>query len=397
MRIATLSLYTVSLLSLSFLIQPTLAHADSSNLKEKSHKRLSFSCNYQRPTCEKGSHIAITGKNEKGCYVLECQANRSAQEKQEDIAKKREKLQKAIERRGGIKKAAKDKREERRKKIAESVRKKIDERRSREKDEPRNVGGGSGNPDVGEKIATIGSPNLGTGPTPTLKRPSDRNVGGGSGNPDISLKDTVSGSKKKVKDVAMGAGGGVIFYEDGTKENFKNPPLVPETIDLGNKLVKPIYRHPDGTVSHEPNKDTKKAVRKRRGERVFIDEGGLVAPVKPVLATDHDPTFAKGEKDKESRERRPEAVKKKFEDRKEHSVTSKKRRDYEEFKKRAGEKIKEFHSKVKERGYKSFEKRKLNSKEFREKTSQRNTILKPTAALLKPAIEKKEISPKPIE
>jgi hypothetical protein len=94
-----LSFFTVAIISLcfstsivaaeSFYIPPEEPKQDES---ERFYKR----CNYQVPSCSEGSHISVSVKDKRGCYIIECKANESREQISEA---RRDRLKQAIEKR----------------------------------------------------------------------------------------------------------------------------------------------------------------------------------------------------------------------------------------------------------------------------------------------------------
>jgi hypothetical protein len=89
--------FTMALFSICFLTSSAMAVSPKwiGVPKEKTQKTFKR-CSYERPSCEAGSHISMSGKDEKGCYIIECKANESREQISEA---RRDRLKQAIEKR----------------------------------------------------------------------------------------------------------------------------------------------------------------------------------------------------------------------------------------------------------------------------------------------------------
>lgn len=99
MRNRFLSFFTVAITSLCFSTSIVVAESiyiPPEEPKQDEAERFYKRCNYQVPSCSEGSHISVSGKDKRGCYIIECKAN----EGREKISEaRRDRLKQAIEKR----------------------------------------------------------------------------------------------------------------------------------------------------------------------------------------------------------------------------------------------------------------------------------------------------------
>lgn len=162
-------------------------------------------------------------------------------------------------------------------------------------DEPRNVGGGGGNPEFTYQkpkfedyeppvsknpIGDIASPNPETDPIPTIKVTIEEPIECYGPEKPLGPKTNPDGVEWAITS-SLGEEATPIYPQENKRDNQDDPNNIASTnaigeegdadlptIDLGDRFIDPIYVHPDGTISHEPpsGSDVEWAITRGLGE-----------------------------------------------------------------------------------------------------------------------------------